>query len=287
MHGTASWPYSAHGRHLPWFLCYSTHGSRQPTQVNLGFCQLGPTYFQRMYARHLRHSCGVKFATPNAMLLAELGLLPLQVFWWQQTWKSQGPVMFSRYDQVSLTHRLVGWQKRVTNSSSSRSATAGVALRDIRSHFPCLNWFCSCFQLLSPFDVKTPFSGRFDQLGDQALTAGSNKVQPVAEACISAERFSDFYKGCSRCCWCCCYCFAKFADSGYCCQGDVSEETPRTVWPRREVKQANSLKRTHNNSLPFQETYTCIFGPEDYRSGFPEALTQKERFKDMRLSIKR
>ena len=39
---------------------------------------------QSIYDRFLRHICGVKH-TPSIVLLEELALLPLQVFWWQQT----------------------------------------------------------------------------------------------------------------------------------------------------------------------------------------------------------
>ena len=40
---------------------------------------------QSIYDRYLRHICGVKYATPSAMLLEELVLAPLQVFWWRRT----------------------------------------------------------------------------------------------------------------------------------------------------------------------------------------------------------
>ena len=40
---------------------------------------------QSIYDRYLRHICGVKYATPSAMLLEELGLSPLQVVWWPRT----------------------------------------------------------------------------------------------------------------------------------------------------------------------------------------------------------
>ena len=40
---------------------------------------------QCIYDRYLRHICGVKYATPSAMLREELGLSPLQVFWWRRT----------------------------------------------------------------------------------------------------------------------------------------------------------------------------------------------------------
>lgn len=40
---------------------------------------------QSIYDKFLRRICGVNRATPSAMLLEELALSPLQVFWWQQT----------------------------------------------------------------------------------------------------------------------------------------------------------------------------------------------------------
>ncbi len=40
---------------------------------------------QRLYDYYLRTICGLLPSTPRRILLAELGLLPLQVLWWQQT----------------------------------------------------------------------------------------------------------------------------------------------------------------------------------------------------------
>ena len=42
------------------------------------------TALKSIYDRYLRHICGVKYTTPSAMLLEELGLSPLQIFWWQR-----------------------------------------------------------------------------------------------------------------------------------------------------------------------------------------------------------
>lgn len=43
---SASWPNSEVAMiSCPGLLCYSTHGSRHPTQVSLGSCHLGQTYF--------------------------------------------------------------------------------------------------------------------------------------------------------------------------------------------------------------------------------------------------
>ena len=48
---------------------------------------------QRLYDYYLRTICGLLPSTPRRMLLAELGLLPLQVLWWRQTlqfWEQLG-----------------------------------------------------------------------------------------------------------------------------------------------------------------------------------------------------
>ena len=50
-----------------------------------GEAQKARAALQSIYDRYLKHICGVKYATPSAMLLEELGLAPLQVFWWQRT----------------------------------------------------------------------------------------------------------------------------------------------------------------------------------------------------------
>ena len=41
---------------------------------------------QSIYDRFLRCICGVRHTT-STILLEELALSPLQVFWWQQTWR--------------------------------------------------------------------------------------------------------------------------------------------------------------------------------------------------------
>ncbi len=50
-----------------------------------GAAQRARVALQSIYDRYLRHICGVKYATPSAMLLEELGLSPLQVFLWRRT----------------------------------------------------------------------------------------------------------------------------------------------------------------------------------------------------------
>ena len=42
-----------------------------------GEAQKARAALQSIYDRYLRHICGVKYATPSAMLLEDLGLSPL------------------------------------------------------------------------------------------------------------------------------------------------------------------------------------------------------------------
>lgn len=43
------------------------------------------TGMEQTYTKFLRHICAVRFNTPSVMLLTELGLSSLKVFWWQHT----------------------------------------------------------------------------------------------------------------------------------------------------------------------------------------------------------
>ena len=50
-----------------------------------GSAQRARLDLQRVYDFYLRKICGLSSSTPSNMLLTELGLLPLKVFWWRQT----------------------------------------------------------------------------------------------------------------------------------------------------------------------------------------------------------
>ncbi len=61
---------------------------------------------QRLHNYYLRTICDLLPSTPYKMLLAELGLLPLQVLWWRQTlqfWNSLAALPIgSFYNTISL-----------------------------------------------------------------------------------------------------------------------------------------------------------------------------------------
>jgi len=57
-----------------------------------GAAKKARTALQSIYDKYLRHICGVKYTTPCAVLLEELGLSPLQVFWWRRNKITASPV---------------------------------------------------------------------------------------------------------------------------------------------------------------------------------------------------
>ncbi|KAL3144283.1 hypothetical protein ABBQ32_004048 [Trebouxia sp. C0010 RCD-2024] len=130
----------------------------------------------------------------------------------------------------------------------------------MRSQFPCLNCFApafSCHALSFQRTVPVSWSLRSKGpgLGEQSLNSGPKQ----RSACGGLI---------------------------YLPKGAATTTKRRYRMAKREVKQADSLERPQHNSFVFQETYTCSFGPEDYRSRLPEGLTQKERAKDSRLGIR-
>ena len=78
---------------------------------------------QRLYDYYLRTICGLLPSTPRRMLLAELGLLPLQVLWWRQTlrfWNGLAALpVGSFYHTVCLDNLTDAFQGGACNMASS------------------------------------------------------------------------------------------------------------------------------------------------------------------------
>ena len=81
---------------------------------------------QRLNDYYLRTICRLLPSTPRKLLLAELGLLPLQVFWWRQTlqfWNSlAGLPVGSLYHTVCLDNLTDAFQGGACNMASSLAA---------------------------------------------------------------------------------------------------------------------------------------------------------------------
>ena len=78
---------------------------------------------EQMYAQFLRYICAMRPNTPNAMLLTELGLSSLKVFWWEHTLKffnklAAGPAE-SFFHLVLLDNQHDAFQRGVNNFCSS------------------------------------------------------------------------------------------------------------------------------------------------------------------------
>ncbi|DBA74355.1 TPA: hypothetical protein ACH3X1_011128 [Trebouxia sp. C0004] len=107
---------------------HTPHGEAQKARVT----------FQSIYDRHLRHICGVKYATPNAMLLEELGLLPLQVFWWQQTLEFWNKIAASPVGSLSHTITLDNLDDAfsVGNGAKNFSCSIATCLQSVGQPMP-------------------------------------------------------------------------------------------------------------------------------------------------------
>ena len=81
---------------------------------------------QRLYDYYLRTICHLLPSTPRRLLLTELGLLPLQVFWWRQTpqfWNSLAVLpVGSLYHTVCLDSLTDAFQGGTCNMASSLAA---------------------------------------------------------------------------------------------------------------------------------------------------------------------
>ena len=81
---------------------------------------------QCLYDYYLRTICDLLPSTPRKMLLAELGLLPLQVFWWRQTlhfWNSLAALpVGSLYHMVCLDNLTDAFGGSACNMASSLAA---------------------------------------------------------------------------------------------------------------------------------------------------------------------
>ena len=81
---------------------------------------------QRLYDYYLRTVCRLSPSTPRKLLLMELGLLPLQVFWWRQTlqfWNSLAVLPAgSLYHTVCLDNRADAFQGGACKMTSSLAA---------------------------------------------------------------------------------------------------------------------------------------------------------------------
>ncbi len=100
---------------------------------------------QRLYDYYLRTICGLLPSAPRRILLAELGLLPLQVLWWQPTlqfWNSLAALpVGSFYHTVcldNLTDALQGGACNMANSVAGCLRSVGYDMPRVFDVMPLL-----------------------------------------------------------------------------------------------------------------------------------------------------
>ena len=121
---------------------------------------------QRLYDYYLRTICHLLPSTPRKLLLTELGLLPLQVFWWRQTlqyWDSLAvlPVGFL-YHTVCLDSLTNAFQGGACNMASSLAA----CLRSVGFEMPRVH---DVVPLLDVDGVVEALTGRLQGTGSGSL----------------------------------------------------------------------------------------------------------------------
>ncbi|DBA82196.1 TPA: hypothetical protein ACH3X1_007179 [Trebouxia sp. C0004] len=91
-----------------------------------GEAQKARATLQSMYDRHLRHICGVKYAN-CAMLLEELGLSPLQAYWWQQTLEFWNKIAASPVGSLFHTILLDNLDDNVSVGNDAKNFSCSIA----------------------------------------------------------------------------------------------------------------------------------------------------------------
>ena len=121
---------------------------------------------QRLYDYYLRTICDLLPSTPRKMLLAELGVLPLQVFWWRQTlqfWNSLAALPASSfYHTVCLDNLADAFGGGACNMASSLAG----CLHSVGYDMPCV---CDVIPILDVDNIIEVLTTQLQDLGNGAL----------------------------------------------------------------------------------------------------------------------
>ena len=117
-----------------------------------GEAQKARAALQSIYDRYLRHICGVKYATPSAMLLEESGLAPLQVFWWRRTLEFWNKIATSPVGSLFHTVLLDNLDDAfsVANGAKNFSGSIAACLQSVGQPMPFGRDGVPILQLLKP-----------------------------------------------------------------------------------------------------------------------------------------
>ena len=121
---------------------------------------------QRLYDYYLRTICDLLPSTPRKMLLAELGVLPLQVFWWRQTlqfWNSLAALPAgSFYHTVCLDNLTDAFGGGACNTASSLAG----CLHSVGYDMPRV---CDVIPILDVDNIIEVLTTQLQDLGNSAL----------------------------------------------------------------------------------------------------------------------
>ena len=144
---------------------------------------------QRLYDYYLRTICRLLPSTPRRLLLTDLGLLPLQVFWWCQTlqfWNSLAVLpVGSLYHTVCLDSLTDAFQGGACNMASSLAA----CLRSVGLEMPRVH---DVVPLLDVEGVVEALAGHLQGIGSGSLYCPRAAPTQVVVSCTYEQWFKPY-----------------------------------------------------------------------------------------------
>ena len=161
-------------------------GMHSPRVAAANDARLG---LQRLYDYYLRTICDLRPSTPRKMLLAELGLLPLQVFWWRQTlrfWNSLAALPAgSFYHTVCLDNLTDAFQGGARNMASSLAS----CLQSVGLDMPRV---CDVVPLFNVDNVVESLTESFQARGNSALFCPRRAPTQGVVSCTYEQWFRPY-----------------------------------------------------------------------------------------------
>ena len=144
---------------------------------------------QRLYDYYLKTICRLLPSAPCRLLLTELGLLPLQLFWWRQTlqfWNSLAVLpVGSLYHTVCLDSLTDAFQGGSCNMASSLAA----CLRSVGFEMPCVH---DVVPLLDVDGVVEALTGHLQGTGSGSLYCRCAALTQGVVSCTYEQWFEPY-----------------------------------------------------------------------------------------------
>ena len=175
------------------YICLHLWGMHSPRVAAVNYAR---SNWQRLYDYYLTTICDLLPSTPRKMLLAELGLLPLQVFWWRQTlqfWNSLAALPAgSFYHTVCLDNLIDAFGGGACNMASSLAG----CLHSVGYDMPRV---CDVIPILDVDNIIEVLTTQLQDLGNGAIYCPRVAPTRGVVSCTYGQWFRP-YSLCRRYC---------------------------------------------------------------------------------------